>query len=104
MHDLGRLVGLLDRRWRFADCADRDRNPKRVTRASRREGACAEKAGERLGMTPAKYKKGGKDLTIGYTIVDSRIGKLLVAATERGICAVSFGDDEDAHPAIDDED
>jgi AraC family transcriptional regulator of adaptative response/methylated-DNA-[protein]-cysteine methyltransferase len=55
-----------------------------------------EKAGERLGMTPAKYRKGGKDITIGYTIVDSRIGKLLVAATERGICAVSFGDDEES--------
>jgi AraC family transcriptional regulator of adaptative response/methylated-DNA-[protein]-cysteine methyltransferase len=55
-----------------------------------------EKAGERLGMTPAKYRKGGQDIAIGYTIVDSRSGKLLVAATERGICAVSFGDDEES--------
>lgn len=54
-----------------------------------------EKAGERLGMTPAVYKKGGKGITIGYTIVDSPIGKILVAATPRGICAVSFGDTED---------
>ena len=53
-----------------------------------------EKAGERLGMTPATYKKGGKDMSINYTIVDSRLGKLMVAATEKGICAVSFGDDE----------
>lgn len=53
-----------------------------------------EKAGERLGMTPAVYKKGGKGMKINYTIVDSRLGKLMVAATERGICAVSFGDDE----------
>ena len=42
-----------------------------------------EKAGEKLGMTPATYKKGGKDVAIGYTIVDSRLGKLMVAATER---------------------
>src|SRR5687768_12255825 len=55
-----------------------------------------EKAGEKLGMTPATYKKGGKDLTIGYTIVDSKLGKLMVAATDRGICAVSFGDTEES--------
>jgi len=53
-----------------------------------------EKAGERLGMTPAVYKKGGKGMSISYTIADSPLGKLLVAATERGICSVSFGDDE----------
>ena len=53
-----------------------------------------EKAGERLGMTPATYKKGGKGMKIDYTIVDSPLGKMLVARTERGICSVSFGDDE----------
>ncbi len=52
-----------------------------------------EKAGASLGMTPATYKKGGKDMKINYTIVDSHLGKLMVAATEKGICAVSFGDD-----------
>lgn len=55
-----------------------------------------EKAGENLGMTPATYKKGGKGMKIRYTIADSPLGKLLVAATERGICAVSFGDDEES--------
>lgn len=54
-----------------------------------------EKAGERLGMTPAAYKKGGKGVTIRYTFADSPLGKLMVAATEKGICAVSFGDSED---------
>ncbi len=53
-----------------------------------------EKAGETLGMTPATYKKGGKNMKINYTIVDSRLGKLMVAATEKGICSVSFGDME----------
>ena len=52
-----------------------------------------EKAGKTLGMTPATYKKGGKKMIINYTIVDSRLGKLMVAATEKGICAVNFGDD-----------
>jgi AraC family transcriptional regulator of adaptative response/methylated-DNA-[protein]-cysteine methyltransferase len=55
-----------------------------------------EKAGEKLGMTPAIYKKGGKGMKIRYTIADSPLGKLMVAATERGICAVSFGDDEES--------
>jgi len=53
-----------------------------------------EKAAERLGMTPATYKKGGKGMNISFTIADSPLGKMLVAATERGICAVSFGDSE----------
>jgi AraC family transcriptional regulator of adaptative response/methylated-DNA-[protein]-cysteine methyltransferase len=55
-----------------------------------------EKAGEKLGMTPAVYKMGGKGTKIRYTIADSPLGKLMVAATERGICAVSFGDDEES--------
>jgi AraC family transcriptional regulator of adaptative response/methylated-DNA-[protein]-cysteine methyltransferase len=54
-----------------------------------------EKAGERLGMTPAVYKKGGKGMKINYTIADSPIGKMLVAATEKGICSVSFADTAD---------
>ena len=53
-----------------------------------------EKAGGRIGMTPAVYKKGGKGIAINYTIADSPLGKLLVASTEKGICAVSFGDSE----------
>lgn len=57
--------------------------------------ALYEKAGARLGMTPATYKKGGKGETIGYTIVESPLGKLLVAATERGICSVMFGETEE---------
>lgn len=63
--------------------------------------ALYEKAGESLGMTPAIYKKGGKNMNIHYTIVDSRLGKLLVAATEKGICSVSFGDtDEELETAL----
>ncbi|MEP7076009.1 MAG: bifunctional DNA-binding transcriptional regulator/O6-methylguanine-DNA methyltransferase Ada [Acidobacteriota bacterium] len=54
-----------------------------------------EKAGEKLGMTPATYKKGGMGTKINYTVDDSPIGKLLVAATDKGICAVSFGETAD---------
>lgn len=51
-----------------------------------------ERAAEQIGMTPATYRKGGRGMRIGYTIVDCSLGRLLVAATARGICAVSLGD------------
>jgi AraC family transcriptional regulator of adaptative response/methylated-DNA-[protein]-cysteine methyltransferase len=47
-------------------------------------------------MTPATYRKGGRGMNIQYTIVDCPLGRLLVAATERGICAVSLGDSDAA--------
>jgi AraC family transcriptional regulator of adaptative response/methylated-DNA-[protein]-cysteine methyltransferase len=53
-----------------------------------------EKASEQLGMTPATYRRGGKGMRINYTIVDCYLGRMMVAATERGICAVSFGDSD----------
>lgn len=53
-----------------------------------------EEAPARLGMTPAAYRRGGRGMPISYAIVDSHLGRLLVAATERGVCAVSFGDDD----------
>ena len=52
------------------------------------------KAGDQLGMTPATYRKGGTSTQISYTIAQSPLGRLLVAATERGVCAVRMGDDD----------
>src|SRR5215211_2584311 len=49
-----------------------------------------------LGMTPTSYKRGGEGMTMTYVTIDSSIGRLLVAATERGICAVSIGEDDAA--------
>jgi AraC family transcriptional regulator of adaptative response/methylated-DNA-[protein]-cysteine methyltransferase len=54
-----------------------------------------ERADAQLGMPPAIYRGGGKGMQIGYTLVDSPLGRLLVAATPRGVCAVSLGDDDD---------
>jgi len=50
-----------------------------------------EGASARLGMTPGTYVRGGKGMRIRYTIVNSPLGRLLVAATEKGISAVSIG-------------
>ncbi len=44
-----------------------------------------------LGMTPGAYRRGGRGLVIRYTIVQSRLGRILVGATDRGVCAVLFG-------------
>src|SRR5262245_4154844 len=49
---------------------------------------------ERLGMTPAVYRRGGRGMSIGYTVTGTPLGRLLVAATERGVAAVSLGDSE----------
>jgi AraC family transcriptional regulator of adaptative response/methylated-DNA-[protein]-cysteine methyltransferase len=53
-----------------------------------------EKSAAQLGMTPGAYGRGGESMAINYTIVDSALGKLLVAGTERGLCSVTLGDDE----------
>jgi AraC family transcriptional regulator, regulatory protein of adaptative response / methylated-DNA-[protein]-cysteine methyltransferase len=52
-----------------------------------------ERASGQLGMTPASYRRGGAGATIGFTILPCRLGRLLVAATQKGICRISFGDD-----------
>jgi AraC family transcriptional regulator of adaptative response/methylated-DNA-[protein]-cysteine methyltransferase len=53
-----------------------------------------EQAGRRLGMTPGTYRRGGAGLDIRYAVVASPLGRLLVAATPRGVCAVTMGDDD----------
>lgn len=51
-----------------------------------------EKGTARLGMTPATYRAGGKGARIAYSIVETTLGRLMIAATEKGICGVSLGD------------
>ncbi len=53
-----------------------------------------ERAPGRLGMTPATYRKGGRGARIAYTIVPCALGRLLVAATDRGLCYVALDDGE----------
>src|SRR5260221_3366396 len=53
-----------------------------------------ERAPSQLGMTPTTYRRGGLGMHINYTIVDCPLGRLLVAATEKGICAVSMGNSD----------
>ena len=55
-----------------------------------------EGADRRLGMTPASYAKGGRGARITYAVVDSPLGRLLVAATTKGVCYIRLDDDEQA--------
>lgn len=47
-----------------------------------------------IGMTPGTYRRGGEGLAIRYTVLDTPIGRVLVAATERGVCAIMPGTDD----------
>jgi AraC family transcriptional regulator of adaptative response/methylated-DNA-[protein]-cysteine methyltransferase len=54
-----------------------------------------ERTGSRMGMTPRRYGAGGAGLEISYAFLESAIGTVLVAATDRGICAVHIGADRE---------
>lgn len=51
---------------------------------------------KRLGMTPSAWRKGGEGVTIHWAIAETSLGDMLVAATERGICRLSFDEGEEA--------
>jgi len=53
-----------------------------------------EQANALLGMTPSDYRSGGAGTDVRYTTLATKLGRLLVAATARGICAVSIGDSD----------
>jgi len=53
-----------------------------------------ERAASQLGMTPSRYRKQGAGEHIRYALADSPLGRMLVAATDRGVCAIRFGDSD----------
>lgn len=53
-----------------------------------------EQSDDRLGMPPGAYRTGGKGMAIRFAIVPSPLGRLLVGATNRGVCAVALGKDD----------
>uniref|UniRef100_UPI0035CC3307 bifunctional DNA-binding transcriptional regulator/O6-methylguanine-DNA methyltransferase Ada n=1 Tax=uncultured Sphingomonas sp. TaxID=158754 RepID=UPI0035CC3307 len=55
-----------------------------------------EHGAKRLGMTPSAWQRGGKGVTIRWTLVDTSLGDMLVAATDKGLCRVSFDEGEGA--------
>lgn len=100
-----RIMGITPRQYaetcRLGQFKSRLRDGESVTRAMYEAGYSSssrlyERAPEHLGMTPTTYRKGGLGMTVHYTIVDCPLGRLLVAATNRGICGVSLGDSDAA--------
>ncbi|MBU1350379.1 MAG: bifunctional DNA-binding transcriptional regulator/O6-methylguanine-DNA methyltransferase Ada [Gammaproteobacteria bacterium] len=55
-----------------------------------------EQSAQVLGMTPSRYRAGGTALDIRFAIGQCSLGAILVAQSERGICAILLGDDADA--------
>lgn len=53
-----------------------------------------ERAPVQMGMTPAAYRRGGEGMAISYAIVPCPLGRILVAATKRGVSAVYLGDSD----------
>lgn len=51
-----------------------------------------ERVDTRLGMTPKQYRQGGKGIEISYAVSETPLGLLMMAATDRGLCVVQFGE------------
>jgi len=55
-----------------------------------------EKSDQVLGMTPSNYRAGGANTEIRFAIGECSLGAILVASSEKGVCAILLGDDPDA--------
>src|SRR5262245_46862991 len=95
------LVGLSPRQ--YAEAVRRDRFRKELKEGRRVADAAYEAgygssarayAGASLGMTPGAYRRGARGLALGYSLVDTSLGRLLVAASEKGVSMVALGDDD----------
>ena len=58
-------------------------------------GRFYEESNEVLGMTPTNYRAGGANTAIRFAIGECSLGSILVATSERGVCAILMGDDPD---------
>ncbi len=101
--NFSRLVGVSPRAYAQALRRERLKSGLRQGRSVSRAGWDAgygssrqlyEQGADALGMTPASYRAGGEGVTLRFTVADTLAGPLLLAATERGLCAAWFGRDE----------
>ncbi len=58
-------------------------------------GRFYENSNQMLGMTPTKFRKAGADTVIRFAVGESSLGPILIGATEKGVCAISLGDNPD---------
>src|ERR687891_311653 len=91
-------------RWRPRACTVGRavlRDPPNVTAAIYGAGYNAssrfyENVEAKLGMTPSAYRNGGQDSVIRFAVGECSLGSILVAASDKGVCAIQLGDDPDA--------
>jgi len=50
----------------------------------------------KMGMSPSAWKNGGRGVTIRWAVVETTLGAMLVAATDKGVCRLSFNEDHAA--------
>ncbi len=55
-----------------------------------------ERADTRLGMTPNQYRRGGHGVSITWATAETAVGLMMMGATDRGLCFLQFGDNEEA--------
>lgn len=98
-----RIAGVSPRQYgqeqRLAKLKSRLRDGEAVSRAIYEAGfgssrSVYERARADFGMTPALYRRGGRGMRIGYTIVESPLGRLLVGATDAGVSSVCLGESD----------
>jgi len=99
------ITGVTPRQYAAAHRADRVRGElsrgRRVTEAMYDAGYGSssrfyEQSTAVLGMTPTAYRAGGADAKIRFAVGECSLGSILVAQSERGLCAILLGDDADA--------
>src|SRR5262245_18653013 len=100
-----RSLGISPRQYQQAQRANRFKNAlrddRRITDAIYEAGYSSssrayDNISGQLGMTPSAFRRNGHGTAIRYSILSTQLGKLLIAATERGLCAARFADRETA--------
>lgn len=100
-HRFREIVGVTPRQYveacRFKTLKEGLRDGESVTHAIYDAGFASssrvyEQVNARLGMTPTEYRSGGRGVAISYAFADTPVGRMIVAATDRGLCFVQFGD------------
>ena len=100
------ITGLTPREWAAAYRAKKVRNSLQnkehsVTEAIYDAGFNAnsrfyETSDKLLGMTPTAFRQGGKDTEISFAVAESTLGAILVAESDKGVCAIAMGSDPEA--------
>lgn len=97
-----KMTGLTPKNYAMAQRAERVRSelPKRknVTEAIYSSGFNSSgrfyaESPKMLGMTPKNFRKGGEGTTIRFAVGKCSLGSILVASSDKGLCAISLGDD-----------